>query len=598
MLKFFSRSTAVTPDLNNDGIKNFILFDFISHFIDEEANDAKINKIIDCLTTNKVFFGGKYINEILDESTKPRATIEIYISFENIVNFLIGLSDCNKSYDGNVLLQQLTVELNINSKYNTRISPKSVYDINYINYETNRNITIYVVNDFDIIGKITNTDIEKNKFWYDLEGNIITSTTELAALQPSHALRASNQLFKTLNKPDDKLFEDIIIEIIKYIPLYISPSDILFDTTVSTNIDKLYINFIYTYPAIWFTFLIALQDYHTYHTLSYVYNEEIMATKRHPNKIINFNNLVTKIYINNFLNKYEISLNLDISKTIAFNISQTKTLEPYEEAHVRKLLLFYYKYKIFDFPYMYNFQKFIIDYGLLQVISPLKLYNERNPILSLNDEIDKLYTNGCSFADIINGNQDIPRDELKSLLEIKDNIIIFGTNINQGFIFSKEHLDRLIIESYKKTWLINCNQSYTNSFILLSLYVKISIMTDYYISYSDMFSLFNSNAQIYYIIRTEEILNKVAKFENYTNNMTLQEFRANNNVWCKNNSDAQYISKLTITSTINIPLAQERYEHFSTINDNGIAISTIFNKKLILEEKNESSSRIAKKSKH
>ena len=123
-------------------------------------------------------------------------------------------------------------------------------------------------------------------------------------------------------------------------------------------------------------------------------------------------------------------------------------------------------------------------------------------------------------------------------------------------------------------------------------------MTDYYISYSDMFSLFNSNAQIYYIIRTEEILNKVAKFENYTNNMTLQEFRANNNVWCKNNSDAQYISKLTITSTINIPLAQERYEHFSTINDNGIAISTIFNKKLILEEKNESSSRIAKKSKH
>ena len=72
--------------LNNETFKANILIDFISNFIDNAANNAKITKIIKILEDNYVFFGGKYIYDIFTGQTN--ATIELYISFEYIIDFL------------------------------------------------------------------------------------------------------------------------------------------------------------------------------------------------------------------------------------------------------------------------------------------------------------------------------------------------------------------------------------------------------------------------------------------------------------------------------------------------------------------------------
>ena len=64
-----------------------------------------------------------------------------------------------------------------------------------------------------------------------------------------------------------------------------------------------------------------------------------------PNTVIDLNNIITRIYINSLLTKYEISLRLEINNTIEFNINKTIKFSQEEETNIKKLLLFYYKYK-------------------------------------------------------------------------------------------------------------------------------------------------------------------------------------------------------------------------------------------------------------
>jgi hypothetical protein len=585
MLSLFKRTKKKddVSAINYDEIKDLIFSDFITNFIDNRPNEPKQTIILDCLIENKVFFGGKYINDIINK--KENATIEIFISINNIVNFLRIISYTNKNKSSNDLLEQLTFSLNFNSKYN---------EINYVNTSTNKNIKIYVINDDNIIDKILDTSIEEDKLWYDCENDEITSIKTFEPLKPSHHFRRSYET-------EHKLFEDIIIEIIKYIPSYISLSDISGERLFKNSIDikSIYDNYIYNYPAICFIFLIELKDNYTYETLSNVYYKKIMK-QTIPNTVIDLNYIITQIYINSFLNKYEICLSLESDNTIQFNINEPKIFSQEEDVNIRKLLLFYYKYNIFKFPYKYKYQKFIIDYGLIDYISPLKSIKTRN-LLTLDEEIENFYTEGenkCEFHDIINGIMDIQKEDLKMYLKNKENILIFGRNKKEGFLFSKIDLDKIILENYNQRWLVNCNEfnSDNRNKLLLSVYVKIPIKSEYYISYGNIFSLFNSNVQIYYIVDTENILNRTFTFEKLRKNITIEEINHMRDRFCID-STATIISKIEQLSTKAIHTFQEDYEPFSKITNRYISLSDIYNKKLNLYNDSKVSLQSAKTSK-
>ena len=581
----FSRRTKIkeeAPSINYEEIKAVLFSDFILNFIDDNdnPNDAKYEIILECLTNNEVFFGGKYINDIINKRENP--TIEIFISINYIVNFLTSISYANKNKSAANLLEQLTFSLNFNPTYN---------EIHYVNTSTNKNIKIYVVND-DIIDTILHISNEEDKLWYDFKNNEITSIKRFQRLQPSHRLRRSHE-------PKHELFKDIIIEIIKYIPSYISLSDISGERLFKRSIDvkTIYDNYIYNYPAICFIFLIEMMNNYTYETLSNVYYKKIMKQTM-PNTVIDLNYIITQIYINSFLNNYEIHLSLESNNTIQFNISEPKTFSQEEDVNIRKLLLFYYKYKIFEFPYKYKYQKFIIDYGLIDYISPLKSIKTRN-LSTLDEEIENFYKEGenkCKFYDIINGINDIQKEDLKIYLQDKENILIFGRNKKEGFLFSKSNLDRIIIDNYDQRWLVNCNEINIDNRnkLLLSVYVKIPIVSEYYISYGNIFSLFNSNAQIYYIVDTETKLNRTFTFEKLKKTITANEINHMTYHECINITET-IISKFEQLSTKAIHTFQEDYEPFSKITDRYISLSDIYNKKLSLYNDSKLSSQTSKK---
>lgn len=493
---------------------------------------------------------------------------------------VIKISDCNKTNDGNILLQELTVSLNINSKYNIN-KANSVYEINYINNITNRNITIYVVNDDDIINKILTTEKKNHKIFYDFHENIIKSSEVFEPLFPSHNL-------------DEKKYEykDIIIKIIEYIPQYISLDDLSSNFNL---IKKLHFNIIYNYPAIWFSFLIALEDYYTYEKLLLEYENTIM-TKTQPNTIINLNNIITQLYINIFLNNYKIDLQLDSDDTIQFIIDDyAKTeLNNEKKQDIRKLLLFYYTYKIYIYPYKYKFQKFIIKNNLIQFISSLKPKN-KSQLLTMNETIDK-FADDCTFFDMITFNDDITKDDVKNYLTDKENILIFSPDNKKATLISKKNIDKLVLESYKKTWLINCNNLLCEK-ILYSVYVKFTILTGfYYISYIDIYTLFNDNVQIYYIVDSGIELTKTYNFEYFNNNMTTEETSSLLSTYCINKDPPIKIFTFQKLSTIRNISPQIEDKYFSSIKKT-TSISSMFNKKLKLDFSDQKSkkSRIGSK---
>ena len=570
---------SLIEQLNTTDFKKNIILDFILNFIDNTSNDAKINKVIQILKETNVFFGGKYIYDIFTKGSD--ITIELYISYEYIIDFLIKISDCNKTNDGNILLQQLTVSLNINSKYNID-KDKSVYEINYINEHTNRNIIIYVVNDDDIINKILLTENKDHKIFYDLNSNIITKSSGLGLLQPSHNLKFTNEEFARLNNPTDYNYTDIIIEIIKYIPEYIFLDDL---SSMFDLIRKLHFNFIYNYPAIWFAFLINMQDYNTYNILSLIYEKEIMKTEK-PNSVININNIITKIYINNFLNKYKINLHIDDDDTVEFIINDSRTLNPVEEENVKKLLLFYYKYKIFKFPYKYVFQEIINKHELLGIISPLETISDRE-LLTMNDTIDNLNVDNTFFD--ISMYDFISKDDLKKILEDKENILIYAPDGKQSTILSKKYLDTTIINCYKNNWLIECNNLEVKSTkLLFTVYVKITISTgaEYYISYSDINALFHNNNQIYYINNTGKTLNTIFKFEDFEEITTKRKLLKN--VCISINTINISTLKILPTKTIHNQETKREYEYLSKIQDRHTPLSSLLNKKLNMRDSEQS----------
>ena len=45
---------------------------------------------------------------------------------------------------------------------------------------------------------------------------------------------------------------------------------------------------------------------------------------------------------------------------------------------------------------------------------------------------------------------DIQKEDLKTYLKNKENILIFGRDTQNGFLISKNDLDKIVLESYQK----------------------------------------------------------------------------------------------------------------------------------------------------
>lgn len=138
------------------------------------------------------------------------------------------------------------------------------------------------------------------------------------------------------------------------------------------------------------------------------------------------------------MNNYKIDLQLDNDDTIQFIIDDYAKTELNDEKkqYIKKLLLFYYTYKIYIYPYKYKFQKFIIKNNLIQFISSLKSKN-KSQLLSMNETIDKL-EDDCTFIDMITFNDDITKDDVKNYLNDKENILIFSPDNKNATLISKK----------------------------------------------------------------------------------------------------------------------------------------------------------------
>lgn len=94
-----------------------------------------------------------------------------------------------------------------------------------------------------------------------------------------------------------------------------------------------------------------------------------------------------------------------------------------------------------------------------------------------------------------------------------------------------------------------------------------------------MFTLFNSNTQIYYIVDTKNMLNNTFKFEYFNNNMTVAEINNARKTLCAKR-DVSIISTFEQLSTKAIHIPEQDYESFSKITDRELNLSDIFDKKL------------------
>ena len=129
MLRFSrTKRKEEAPSINYEEIKAVLFSDFILNFIDDndKPNDAKYKIILDCLIDNEVFFGGKYINDIINKRENP--TIEIFISINYIVNFLTSISYANKNKSAANLLEQLTFSLNLTQSTASGLSQSTIFN--------------------------------------------------------------------------------------------------------------------------------------------------------------------------------------------------------------------------------------------------------------------------------------------------------------------------------------------------------------------------------------------------------------------------------------------------------------------------------------
>ena len=563
---------------NQDNIKKNILIKFIKYFIYSDFNNLpkqKQNELIlltkEILKSSNVIFGGDCV---INNSSE---IIDIYIKFDTIVDFLLAINDLNEIYNGPIKLFN-NVSLNEFNKYN----PDSIYAINYHNSDNTNKLNIYVINDENIIDKITDT-------YYDLETDEI-NTSQVSQLTPSHKFKKRGQD----DIQDDTEYKDVILEIITYIPYFINYEEL--DRkflTIKNSRD------IYKYPIIWFQLLLGIENNYTYNSLCHSYGL-LTSIDRTTKEKINF--IITKIYINKILYKYNIYLHIEDNE-IKF-LKSEEIVDNNIKKFVRLLLLFYYVNKIYlGYNSEYKFIQTIHERNLPEIIFPIEELTSINgkTFTSIIELISYLLKNKYEFIDIIGYSELNTVNEVNKYLHDTENENIFFIIASKVFGISKKSLETIIMNE-SNIWLIDCSTIDRDNNYYEDLYIKLNFIAgDRYISYKYIYTLLNSTDKFYYI-EDVRIANKDATSISYNNYAILDNYKLSVQETAAQglfNMDENHCNSGTLINNIIILKKikeAEATEEFSIIQHTNL--SKIFNKKLKLPQLSLSSqlSQLSKRS--
>ena len=568
---------------NQDNIKKNILIKFIKYFIYSDFNNLpkqKQNDLIlltkDILKISNVIFGGDCV---INNSSE---IIDIYIKFDIIVDFLLAINELNNIYNGPIKLFN-NVSLNImNTSEFNKYNPDSIYAINYDNSDNTNKLNIYVINDENIIDKITDK-------YYDLEKDKII-TSQVSQLTPSHKFKKRGQD----DIQDDTEYKDVILEIITYIPYFINYEELDSKFLIIKNSRDSYI---YNYPIIWFQLLIGIKKNYTYNSLCHSYGL-LTSLDRTTKEKINF--IITKIYINKILYKYNIYLHIEDNE-IKF-LKSEEIVDNNIKKFVKLLLLFYYVNKIYlGYNSEYKFIQTIHERNLPEIIFPIEELTTINDktFTSIIELISHLLENDYEFIDIIGFSDLNTVNEVNKYLHDTENENIFFIVARKVFGISKKSLETIIMNE-NNIWLIDCrtiSRDNDENYYYEDLYIKLNFIAgDKYISYKYIYTLLNSTDKFYYI---EDVGNTNTTSISYNNYAILRDYRLSLEDTIANellNMDENHCNPGTLIKNIIIlkKIKQaEATEEFSIIPHTDL--SKIFNKKLKLSQSSKRPRRGGKK---
>jgi hypothetical protein len=581
-------------EYNTTGFTTYIINNFIENFITDDNSSAHLTGIYEILLKYRVFFGSNYIKQLYTnyrveqsssgilcrlmgmQQSRPQGCTnpqpEIYIDYHLIVNFLLEISNYSSRYVLNKnIINDLKVSLNLESSYNTPDNQDAVFELEYNG--TNRKIKIYIVNDTKILQKLTNNRIDPNIIWYSAYTNkcyyMNANLPEMGLLEPSHLLGIKHTT-------EDKLFKDVLLQLITYIPEYISIRAGKFNI-LTTNPS----NQIYNHPALWFHFLISIADIYTINNLNIVYVKLMGLTINSSN----INSIITKIYIDKLLNKYNINLFIeqqpDETKIIKF-IRNDLLLENNEKENIRLLLLFYFTYKIYELPLetaaVYKYP-FTIDTNFPNILSTIEIDNEDYipPAIkgqdafiqskkSIYDKIQYLYTIGYKCSDVIQS-EEYSEAQTIELLSDKNNIILIEKNNTDStkrmHIFNKQDLEKFFFND--ENWIVDCdlirNQTKLANFDYYSdICIKLHFITgaQSYIRANSVYTILNSLTQLYYIELDHPIVTSTS-YEKFIDYIKFNNYAAD---FCSPSASANINNRYKITR---VPIDTKSIERCSIL---------------------------------
>lgn len=287
-----------------------------------------------------------------------------------------------------------------------------------------------------------------------------------------------------------------------------------------------------------------------------------------------------KIYVDivireKILDNYEITIEIK-EKKIKFLINEVlyKTeLTKEEEIYIKNTLLFYYKNKIYKLKYKDKFLNLVLNKFKLPNITHnintdtmeknksyfkkiIELFITNNVNNSENDK--KLISSKIERYDkILNHDKDIDyfdlifsdkiEDVKKFINEDNDNILLYDPNINTITCISKKDLDD-IVSNYEDNWFYDCSQYSKNKYLNFP-YIKVPTASfNYYIEYQYLYSLFKSSNRLFYINKTDVIIEKTATYKNTPIGQSKEILDYVGAYHCQEESQI----KLSTISTINI----------------------------------------------
>ena len=483
--------TGGKPELSTDNSSLNYLDKLIKEFFELSKEDTlKFNKILD---DNGVLF-----SYVLNQTKDYIIDVDIYVHKNKLKKFLASF----EKFNVNIIDIKLTLE-DESYLYENKILQQILFKVPY---SFDKKITILVVDDITSFDEIrSNFLFNIMNAYYDKKIYKNSHGNNILDIKKSYTIGYNNRIIPYVyNKI--QIYENngyvININIIESsFSVKISNNDEYIIKTILNNIFNIYENKnIYNH------------DDNTEENFFYLSNK------------LDFLNFFNKYNYSKFIEDLKILLNnkIDVRRlifnTIKYILINIFTIEINQlnfdkvkiKTHKNIFIQFIVAHKLFMFDH-YDYVD-LVEYDFSKIITKkLKLgsvYNDSNDDYSKDDDSDDSddsddYTSYNSLYLHLNNNINITKQKInffkKYITENNDNIILV-LNDNNIIHITKKELDKYV-SKINDNWLFNCTDISKIKKLMEKPYIKLpqSVGTNIFVSYNDLYNLFISNAQIFFL---------------------------------------------------------------------------------------------------